>query len=774
MILIALFGCEQVFAEEREAGTTTVTTVDFRYNDQAPVGYFEVLGVDGENHVAFCGWHEKKLPEKGWKMTTLDIYTAQNKKNENLRKVLWYGFDGPGNMGANYAQTALAASVALGHMDTDDTGETEDPIGKTFLASVKGMEAPPEEFQVYCVRNLEETEYKHQCLVYYIYNPNGELKVFKKSSDEEVVADNVCYSLKNAVYGVFSDEGCTDKIGEMTTDAAGNTNTLKVKAGIYYVKEIKAPEGYKLSETVKKVSVSSRKTTEVTFENEPYLFKADHIITKYDSETDDTGRVNTPQGAASLEGAEYKIDFYAEEFATIDDCEGKAPVRSWIMKTDAKGEIIFSEQALVEGDEFWKDSSGNKVLPLGTLIVQEIKASEGYFVNPEKMIRVLNVDTVNENGDVLQTLKSAEEVIKGNLKITKFHSKEGKHVPMEGIVFTLKSKTNGQEYKIMTDKHGEASTMELGGLPYDTYSVSEENTPEGYFACDSFEVIIDENGEVLSYIIENRAILSAVTIVKKDAETGKIIALSGTQFRILDVNQNPVSMHVTYPSNMKTEIFMTDENGMVTLPQELPCGSYYLEEVKAPEGYVKGEILEFQITEENSWGEPLLIEYVNKNALGQILLTKVGADNKKALAGAEFEIVAAEDIITADGTVRANAGEVVDILVTDKTGKAMSKELYLGEYMVKETKAPEGFVLSKEIYPVSLQYADQDTPLVIVDIGIIENYLPEVEEKKEIVLKTEEEETEVVKTGDVNKGTWYVVLLVLAFGTFMTVQRKKK
>ena len=197
------------------------------------------------------------------------------------------------------------------------------------------------------------------------------------------------------------------------------------------------------------------------------------------------------------------------------------------MNTDENGRIIFGEQALVEGDEFWQDGSGNKILPLGTLVVQEVKASEGYLVNSERLIRVLNVEMNNKDAGMVSAVASAEEIIKGNVKITKFYSEDGQHVPMEGIVFVLTSKTNGQEYTIVTDQYGEASTVELGGLPYDTYSVTEENTPDGYFACDSFEVTIKEDQQMEVFEIENKPIPVEKSEVVKTGDTSQGMIYAG-------------------------------------------------------------------------------------------------------------------------------------------------------------------------------------------------------------------------------------------------------
>lgn len=726
VILIAAY-TNYVFAVENNE-TTTVTTVDFRYNSQAPVGYFEVQGVDGENHVAFCGWHEKKLPEIGWKMSTLDIYTAENKKNENLRKVLWYGFNGPGNIGANYAQTALAASVALGHMDTDDTGETEGPIGKTFLAKVKDMEAPPDEFKVYCVRNLDETEYKHQCLVYYIYNPSGMLELLKESVDEAIVENNTCYSLENAVYGVYSDADCSQKLGELTTDSNGKSNSVELKEGTYYVKEISAPKGYMVDTEVHKAIVSGGKTTTLKLKDKPCTTTIELLLSKYDSESECKQGENVPQGAASLAGAEYKVEVYSGIYTDVAAIGDEKPIYTWSVKTDESGSVYF----------------GDKVMPLGTVVVKEIKASEGYLINKEVFLRNITLDSETNKIKMFSTIQAPEEIIKGNVKIIKFSAGNDGNLkkPMEGIDFAFTSQTNGTKYTITTDKNGEASTEQLGGLPYDTYIVTEENTPESYLACKEFEITIDEQNELLSYIVENKEIQAAITIVKKDAETGNVIPVAGTQFRILDQDKNEVTMRVTYPSNKEITLFETDENGTVTLPELLPYGTYYLEEVQAPEGYLKGELLEFSVSEANNWEEPLVIEYFNESAKGRIKFTKVSAADAEVLAGAEFEIYAAKDIVTPDGTIRAEAGGLVDTVTTDENGEALSKELYLGEYEMKEVKAPEGYILSEKTYNVVITYTDQETAVVLADVGEIKNEPVEVPKERKIRTEAKDKKTQ--------------------------------
>ena len=152
---------------------------------------------------------------------------------------------------------------------------------------------------------------------------------------------------------------------------------------------------------------------------------------------------------------------------------------------------------------------------------------------------------------------------------------------------------------IETDENGYASTMgrpeeEQKGLPYDTYIISEENAPEGFAPADDFEVTIDEDGEILYYILENKQVFSPVRLIKKDSTTGNIIPVAGAEFELLDERKNPLSMTVHYPSETVCETFVTDESGGFILPEKLPAGTYYFRETAAPEGYLLNEdLLEF-------------------------------------------------------------------------------------------------------------------------------------------------------------------------------------
>lgn len=713
-------------AMARAGNVSTVTVWDFRFNYQAPVSYFEVRGVDNKSHVAFCSEHEKKPPQVGWGMTTVETYDGYNKKNENLRKVLWYGYGGPGNIGANYAETSLGTSVANGHMDTDDTGETEGPIGKTFLNRVKGMASPPASFTVYKIRNLEDKDKQYQDLVYWIYNPEGYAKLKKESSNPDITEGNSCYSLAGARYGVYKNVACTDKdkVGELTTNASGESNTLKLNAGTYYVKELEAPKGFVLDRKTYPVKVESEKTTTVPVKDLPQNDPVNMLLGKYDGEKTYVGEGNLPQGSASLEGAEFEVKFYGGMYDSVEDLEKVAPKKSWIFRTNKNGVALFEEGFLVSGDEFYRDSSGNITLPLGTITIQEIKAPKGYNLSDEIFLRQIDSSGSAEDVNTYNMPEIPEDVIRGDLEIIKVYQPEDEEEDtlqgIKGVEFTITSKTTGKEVmKIVTDEKGKATTASKeqprGSLPFDTYIVEETKTPEGYNPIKPFEVTIKEEAVTITGIYkQDTLITSPIQVVKVDKSTGKTIPVKGATFQLLDKNKEVITMTTHYPNTQVLDRFTTDENGQFVFPEKLKYGTYYLREIQAPDGYLlNGQELPFTVTKDAGWENPIVVKFEDENAMGKIELSKFEEGFSNQLKGAVFEIRAAEDIVTPDGTIRLKKGDLADTLTTTGLNPVQSKALFLGKYILKEIKQADGFILSDKEYPVTLKYKDQVTPIVI-------------------------------------------------------------
>ena len=554
----------------------------------------------------------------------------------------------------------------------------------------------------------------------------GSLELIKSSANQTITNGNSCYSLKGAVYGLYQNG---IEIARKTTDVNGYAKFENVTAGNYDLKEITPPKGYALDKTIYPVTINSSQTTRVDVKDYPQSDPVSILLGKVDKDTTQ----NMPQGSASLEGAEFTIKYYAVQSDKDPAETGKKPVRTWIMKTDENGKCRLDEKYKVSGDEFWKNPFGVATLPLGTITIQETKAPKGYLLNEEIFVRQITSKGTAESVETYNMPTIEEEVIRGDIQLVKYGETNDEpgdsgadiKKPLKDIKFHLTSKTTGDVYTIITDEQGVATTKQLGtsdrgNLPFDTYTVSEESPYPEYDIIAPFEVTVDEEGKTYTYILRNDTVDAPLSVQKVDKETGKVIPIAGAQFQILDENKKPITMKVSYPTPMEIDTFETDANGSFTLPEKLEYGSYYLHETKAPEGYLLGiEDIPFVVDQEFDWENPLSITYPDAPAKGKIRITKTDKETDKPIPeGAEFIVTAAEDITTPDGTIRTEKGTVVATLTTDEKGKAETEALYLGKYTIKETKAPNGYLVNPKEYEVTLKYKDQETEIVYGDVTV--------------------------------------------------------
>lgn len=284
---------------------------------------------------------------------------------------------------------------------------------------------------------------------------------------------------------------------------------------------------------------------------------------------------------------------------------------------------------------------------------------------------------------------------------------------------------------IVCDENGFGQTKDM---PYGIYTVHQTSGWEGREMMDDFDVFISQNAQTYRYLINNRNFESFVNVIKVDAESGKSIPYAGAGFKIYDPQGNQVKMTFTYPTPTTIDVFYTDAKGSLVTPEKLDYGKgYSIVEVQAPYGYVLDDTpVYFDITEENSTEEGgVTVVKVNKPNMAQkgtITVEKTGevfsgvnvsgsedsdviyqpVYEVAGLEGAVYEVRAAEDISTPDGTLRYSKGEVVDTITTSSDGFVKSKELYLGKYEVKEITAPYGMVVSGETHTVELTYAGQN------------------------------------------------------------------
>ena len=432
-------------------------------------------------------------------------------------------------------------------------------------------------------------------------------------------------------------------------------------------------------------------------------------VTKTDAET------GKPQGDASLAGAVYGI-YKGEEL--IDT-----------YTTDANGQFT-TKYYICDND--WT--------------IREISPSEGYLL--DTTIHKVGAEPELYTVELNSTENAVnEQVIKGNISIIK-HTDNGEtqiETPEEGAVFEVYLKAAGS-YEAAKETERDTLTCDENGfaqskdMPYGIYTVKQTSGWEGRELMKPFDVFINQDGQTYRYLINNANFESYIKIVKKDAETGKTIPYAGAGFQIYDPSGSLVSMTFTYPEVTTIDTFYTTADGDLITPQTLEYGKgYSLVEVQAPYGYVlNSEPVYFDVVQENSEEESgiTVIEVVRSNMAqkGTVTVTKSGevfstvAGDKGLyqpifsvgnLEGAVYEITAAEDIYTLDGTLRASKGEVVDTITTGKDGTAKSKELYLGKYEVKEVTAPFGFVLNEEIHAVELVYAGQEIAVTETATGFV-------------------------------------------------------
>lgn len=315
------------------------------------------------------------------------------------------------------------------------------------------------------------------------------------------------------------------------------------------------------------------------------------------------------------------------------------------------------------------------------------------------------------------------------------------------------------------DENGFAQTKDM---PYGVYTVHQVSGWEGRELMDDFDVFIAKDAQTYRYLINNSNFESYIQVVKVDAETGKTIPYAGAGFQIYDPSGNLITMEFTYPTPTTVDTFYTDANGSLVTPETLPYGQgYSIVEVQSPYGYVLDSTpVYFDVAEENSSEESgvtvIKVEKTNMPQKGTISIEKTGevffgvsvsggTDENgqelpviyqpiyetQGLPDTVYEIRAAEDVVTPDGTLRYSKGELVDTVTTDENGFAKSKELYLGKYEVKEVKAGYGMVLSNEVHTVELIYAGQNVPVTETTTSFV-NERQKVEVSLEKALETNE------------------------------------
>ncbi len=503
------------------------------------------------------------------------------------------------------------------------------------------------------------------------------------------------------------------------TDVDGKATFSDVPVGTYRLTEESTPARYVIPEP-QTVEIHWKETTEVSMHNalkkwraDIYKLDAEHAGLNYPggnvpepssllysvSQTESLGfPYGYSRGDASLEGAVYGVFHYDELVKTYT--------------TDNDGYILTDYFVCGDG---WT--------------IQEISPSPGYLLDDN--IYYMNVYPEYYTVEYNTIYQDVYEVpMKSNIALVK-HTDDGFtqiETPEEGAEFKIWLKSAGsyenaveseRDYLII-DKHGFGISKEL---PYGTYIVEQISGKEGFEMLSAFEVFIQEHAEIYSYIINNAPITALIDVVKKDATTGKVIPADGIGFKVRDLSTGEfITQHINYPTPMDIDVFYTNNEGTLRLPEVLGYGEYELIEQTVGNAY--GYVLDttpVKFTVDGS-SKIVVVEKSNDPQMGTITIDKQGevfasvteqdgiytpVYEMKGLEGAVFGVYALEDIITLEGTLRHSAGDKVTMLTTSANGTATSSPLFLGKYELREEQAPYGMVLLDEPIQVELTYAGE-------------------------------------------------------------------
>lgn len=587
--------------------------------------------------------------------------------------------------------------------------------------------------------------------------------------------------LSGGIYGLYAAEdikvdGKTvvpkGTLIEKATTGADGKASYKAELPINYsysIREIQAPELYlRNSEDTYTFNFkfTNDKEEKVSFS---HTFTNKRVNATIDLVKEDSETGNSAQGDAVFEGAIYGL--YARE--DINHPDGRSGV---LYKKD-------EQVATLTTDKEGKASVSN--LYLGKYYLKEITPPVGYLLDEEE-----HDVNCNYEGDQVETVKrntvSKEDVIKQPFQLIKAVDNDKTDADLlKGagfsayLISSLTVKDDGSydftnatpivltedgKTEMFTDERGYACSIPI---PYGRYIVRETTTPHNFMPVDDFIVTVTENSstpQVWRVLLDDE-FKAKLKIVKQDDETKQPVLLANTEFKVYDLDAKKyVEQVTTYPNTVVHKSYFTDENGYLILPESLKCGNYRIEEVRAPDGYTQNtQYVEIKVDKNTAYqmdsvsGDAIItVTYENHPVKGKLVIHKSGETLKSfkkdfvyeeaSLEGAEFEIYAAEDIFTPDHQVDEQGNRhviyakdtLVKTVTTNKNGEAVIKDLPLGKYRVKETKAPAGFVLNPDSQEVAFIYKDQNTPE-------IEEKLEFSNERQKVELSVEKQDAEIGK-----------------------------
>lgn len=511
---------------------------------------------------------------------------------------------------------------------------------------------------------------------------SGVIEIIKLDYETNMCQSNGEATLEGAKYGIYDQSGTL--IAQLTIDSTCKAMSEELPYGIYEVRELQASKGYQLDETVYVVNIDSSEV--VTILSKEKLIKGKIEIIKKDKDLNQC--VGNGQGI--LKGAQYGI-------------------------YDIDGILI---ETVTIGENC---KAISKELPYGHYTVRESRASTGYLLDT-------TIYSIFIEEEEIFSITSLEPIIKNEITFFKQIEKINEDTtiqffPEEGVTFEIYDNENHLYKSVITNKAGLATLK----LPYGRWRVYQKNTKEGYEKVNDFFISVNSIQEVeLFYTLVDKQRLVDLQIYKIDAETKNRIALSGTTFRISNLDTHKYISQ--YIDGRMYDSFETDATGKLATPLRLPMGNYKIEEIKAPSGYLINEqgvtfSIDFDDLETSiAENKDFIISFENVPIKGQLFVHKTGevlfVENSFLdipLENVVFGIYAQDTIFLSDQqSVHYKKDELVDIIVTQKNGKGSSKLLPIGKYYVKEIETHQNYILDTTIYSFEIKQEDNAIPIVYV------------------------------------------------------------
>ena len=480
----------------KAAGDTVELTVS---DDSAKYAGYETHKMYAGGNYAYCVQPSKKTPQSGTYEKHYDVEKYVSNAGDETqalqsRNLAYYCWGAPGFNASYFPSTWYDGSamdddkyIALSHImlsflvSYDEVGSMHgcnssfknwvyqnvlgynangDLVNGQATLPILCWATAPASFKVYILSTGSAT----QNILGYEYTPTGTVSLSKTSANTGITSGNSCYSLAGAVYGIYSDAGCSAQVTTLTTDAGGNAAAVSLNAGTYYYKELTAPAGYALDSSVQSFTVTDGQNTALSVSDTPTTDPVAITLTKIDSATGEAA-----QGGASLEGAEFTVKYYAG-FYDAGNLPANA-TRTWVIKTkkitsgDKTAYIAWlADDYKVSGDDFYK-LGNTAVLPLGTLSIEETKAPEGYKLDGATLqasgsgtkVTGKYVTQITQNGTIARLnggneFSVADKIKRGDFKLTKIDTDNQNR--MGDIPFRVTNKATGESHIIKTDENG--------------------------------------------------------------------------------------------------------------------------------------------------------------------------------------------------------------------------------------------------------------------------------------------------------------------------------